>query len=208
VTASAVRRLVAVPARALVLAAALAALAVFPAPAGAERSVDPNLVIALRQAVEDQTSFADNLDALLWLSDMSERLRFAIPDPFYRVSLLKSVHTEATRAGLSPSLVLAVIQVESAFDRFAVSPVGARGLMQVMPFWKKEIGHPDDDLFYPPTNLRYGCTILRYYMDRFDDELGPALAQYNGSLGLNNGYASRVLSAYEVRWRAGELAAE
>lgn len=170
-----------------------------------EPRVDPNLVSALRQAVEDQTSFGDNLDALMWLADMSERLKTAIPDPFYRVSLLKSIHAEATRAGLSPSLVLAVIQVESGFDRFAVSRSGARGLMQVMPFWKKEIGHPQDDLFYPPTNLRYGCTILRYYLKRFDNDVAPALAQYNGSLGLNSGYASRVLSAYRMQWRPAEL---
>lgn len=168
----------------------------------AKPKVDPNLVSALRQAVEDQTSFADSLDALMWLTDMSERLKRSIPDPFYRVSLLKSIHAEATRAGLSPSLVLAVIQIESSFDRFAVSRSGARGLMQVMPFWKKEIGHPGDDLFFPPTNLRYGCTILRYYLDRFDNNLAPALSQYNGSLGMQTGYASRVLSAYRAEWQA------
>lgn len=169
--------------------------------AAAEPEIDPNLVSALRQAVEDQTSFDDNLDALMWLADMSERLKPAISDPFYRVSLLKSIHAEATRAGLSPSLVLAVIQVESGFDRFAVSRSGARGLMQVMPFWKKEIGHPQDDLFYPPTNLRYGCTILQYYLERFNQDLSPALAQYNGSLGRQTDYASRVLSAYRAKWR-------
>lgn len=171
----------------------------------AEPEVDPNLVSALRQAVEDQSSFDDNLDALLWLADMSERLKPRVPDPYYRVSLLKSIHAESTRAGLSPSLVLAVIEIESGFDRFAVSPSGARGLMQVMPFWKKEIGHPRDDLFYPPTNLRYGCTILRYYMKRFGDELAPALAQYNGSPGLRTDYATKVLGAYRAQWRPAEL---
>jgi len=171
----------------------------------AEQTVDPSLVSALRQAVADQSSFDDSLEALMWLSDMSARLERIISDPFYRVSLLKTVHAESTRAGLSPSLVLAVIQVESGFDRFAVSPAGARGLMQVMPFWKKEIGHPGDDLFYPPTNLRYGCTILRYYMEQFDHELAPALAQYNGSLGKNSGYASRVISAYRARWQADKI---
>lgn len=170
-----------------------------------EPAVDPSLVGALRQAVEDQTSFEDNLDALLWLADMSARLERALPDPYYRVSLLKSIHAEAARAGLSPSLVLAVIQVESGFDRFAVSRSGARGLMQVMPFWKKEIGHPRDDLFYPPTNLRYGCTILKYYMERFGNELAPALAQYNGSLGIRSGYATKVLAAYQAQWRPTEL---
>lgn len=172
----------------------------------AEPDVDPALISALRQAVSEQTSFEDNLDALIWLADMSIRLEPAIPDPFYRVSLLKSIHAEATRAGLSPSLVLSVIQVESGFDRFAVSRSGARGLMQVMPFWKKEIGHPRDDLFYPPTNLRYGCTILSYYLRQFDEEVIPALAQYNGSLGKQTDYVSRVMAAYQARWRPrGEM---
>lgn len=180
--------------------AALYLTGVTAASPAAEPDVDPNLVSALRQAVADQTSFADSMDALLWLADMSGRLRHVVADPFYRVSLLKTIHAEATRAGLPPSLVLAVIEVESSFDRFAVSPSGARGLMQVMPFWKKEIGHPRDDLFYPPTNLRYGCTILRYYMERFGNELAPALAQYNGSLGMQSGYAARVLSAYRAQW--------
>lgn len=171
----------------------------------AEPEVDPNLVSALRQATEDQSSFHDNLDALLWLADMSQRLEPRLPDPYYRVSLLKSIHAEATRAGLPASLVLAVIEIESNFDRFAVSRSGARGLMQVMPFWKKEIGHPRDDLFYPPTNLRYGCTILRYYIERFGEELAPALSQYNGSLGLRTDYATRVLAAYRAKWRPAEL---
>lgn len=174
-------------------------------PAAGHQDVDPNLVSALRQAVADQSSFDDSLDALMWLSEMSNRLEPIISDPFYRVSLLKSIHAEATRADLPPSLVLAVIQVESSFDRFAVSDSGARGLMQVMPFWKKEIGHPGDDLFYPPTNLRYGCTILRYYLDRFDHDLEPALAQYNGSLGMGTDYASRVLTAYRGRWQSGKI---
>ncbi len=188
-----------------ILAIAALFLVAAAAPQASETEVDPNLVSALRQAVEDQTSFEDNLDALMWLADMSARLEPVLPDAYYRVSLLKSVHVEATRAALPPSLVLAVIQVESSFDRFAVSRSGARGLMQVMPFWKKEIGQPSDDLFYPPTNLRYGCTILRYYLDKFGDELAPALAQYNGSLGLQTGYASRVLSAHRAQWRTDKL---
>lgn len=187
----------------------LLVLTVSPRPVhAAGPEVDPELVSALRQAVEDQTSFDDNLEALMWLAELSEPLEPLVPDPFYRVSLLKSIHAEATRAGLSPSLVLAVIQIESGFDRFAVSRSGARGLMQVMPFWKKEIGHPKDDLFYPPTNLRYGCTILSYYLKRFDQELAPALAQYNGSLGLQTDYASRVISAYRTRWQPRRVAGE
>jgi soluble lytic murein transglycosylase-like protein len=175
---------------------------------GAQPGVDPNLVSALRQAVEGQTSFDSNLDALIWLADMSDRLESAISDPFYRVSLLKSIHAEAMHTGLSPALVLAVIQVESGFDRFAVSNSGARGLMQVMPFWKKEIGHPKDDLFFPPTNLRYGCAILQYYLQRTHNRLEPALEEYNGSFDGGTDYASRVLSAYHVQWRNGEISAK
>ena len=170
-----------------------------------ERDVDPSLVSALRQAVEDQTSFDDSVDALIWLSDMSKRLKPSISDPFYRVSLLKSIHDEATRTDVPPSLVLAVIQVESGFNRFAVSNSGARGLMQVMPFWKKEIGHPQDDLFYPPTNLRYGCTILHYYLKRAHNKLAPALTQYNGSTDASTDYAAKVLSAYRVQWRQTQV---
>jgi len=180
---------------------ALCLLGMQAVPLAGERDVDPNIVSALRQAVEDHSSFDNSVDALIWLADMSERLKPSISDPFYRVSLLKSIHDEATRTGLSPSLVLAVIEVESGFDRFAVSNSGARGLMQVMPFWKKEIGHPQDDLFYPPTNLRYGCTILHYYLKATHNKLAPALARYNGSADFGTDYASRVLSAYRVQWR-------
>lgn len=187
--------------RAIQWVAALCLLGVQAVSLAGERDVDPNLVSALRQAVEDQTSFDNSVDALIWLADMSERLKPSISDPFYRVSLLKSIHDEATRTGLSPSLVLAVIQVESGFDRFAVSNSGARGLMQVMPFWKKEIGHPQDDLFYPPTNLRYGCTILHYYLKSTHNKLAPALTRYNGSAYAGTDYASRVLSAYRMQWR-------
>lgn len=170
--------------------------------------IDPKLVSALRQAVEEEHSFDNSIDALVWLADMSERLKTQITDPFYRISLLKSIHTESTYANLAPALVLAVIQVESSFDRFAVSKTGARGLMQIMPFWKKEIGHPKDDLFYPPTNLRYGCTILRYYIDQFNGDLKKALSQYNGSLYKKSPYAQKVLQAMNVRWQSQDLSLE
>ena len=115
------------------------------------------------------------------------------------MELLQVIHEEAVRAGIQPELVLAVIQVESNFDRFAISPAGARGLMQVMPFWIKEIGHPDDNLFIPRTNLRYGCIILKYYMDMEHNNLNTALARYNGSLGKNT-YPNLVLSALRHKW--------
>jgi len=100
-----------------------------------------------------------------WLNEMSQRLARRIKDKTYREDFLKSVHYEATRAGLDPQLVLGLIQVESAFKKYAVSSVGARGYMQVMPFWVKAIGTNDHNLFDMRLNLRYGCTILRHYLD-------------------------------------------
>ncbi len=166
----------------------------------ADREFDPRLINALRQAAVHPSSFNDDLDALVWLAGMSERLKQRIPDPFYRVSLLKTVHAEASRAGLEPELVLALIDVESGFDRYAVSPSGARGLMQVMPFWKKEIGHPNDNLFYPRTNLRYGCAILRYYLEVTKGDVAEALAKYNGSATRWH-YTERVLFTLRNRWQ-------
>ncbi len=165
-----------------------------PIGASAERTesgVDPALVAALKQAVEGAPRTADEIDTMLWLAGMSEKLALPIPDPFYRVHLLRLAHEEAQSAGLDPELVLAVIHVESGFDRFAVSASGARGLMQIMPFWKKEIGHPTDDLFNPRVNLRYGCAILRYYLDRTRGRVAEALAAYNGSAGKRE-YVDKV----------------
>jgi soluble lytic murein transglycosylase-like protein len=126
--------------------------------------VDDEMRQALRQAMYGPEGFEDHIAAEVWLTDMSNRLKRTLPDSSYRLDLLKIIHAEATRTGLQPELVLAVIQVESNFDRFAISSAGARGLMQVMPFWIKELGHPDDNLFIPQMNLRYGTTILKYYL--------------------------------------------
>jgi soluble lytic murein transglycosylase-like protein len=166
----------------------------------AERPSDPQLKLALKQAVFDAQSFPNGGAASNWLTEMSKRLERRLPDPFYRTELLRLVHTEATRAQLEPELVLALIQVESAFDRFAVSNRGARGLMQIMPFWTDTIGRPDDDLFHPETNLRYGCAILRYYLDRSKGDLSRALARYNGSLGTFE-YSDKVYLALRTGWQ-------
>src|SRR5690606_5057031 len=122
-------------------------------------------------------------DAEVWLLDMSTRLAPFLPDPAERLALLRLVHAEARRAGLKPDLVLALIEVESRFDRFAISRAGAQGLMQVMPFWKNEIGRPNDNLTDLLTNLRYGCQILKFYMDKENGNWMHALARYNGSYG-------------------------
>ncbi|GAA3951377.1 lytic transglycosylase domain-containing protein [Allohahella marinimesophila] len=160
---------------------------------------DPELASALRQTVNDAASFPDRFAAEVWLVDMSSRLSRYVKDHEERLQFLKLVHLEATKANLSPELVLAVIHVESLFDRFAISSVGAQGAMQVMPFWKKEIGRPDDNLMDMATNLRYGCTILRHYIERSKGNLTEALARYNGSYGRIK-YPVKVFDRWEKYW--------
>jgi len=154
---------------------------------------------ALINAIQSSDSFEDRFDAEVWLTDMSQRLSRKVSDPEERLLILKTVHYEASRARLPPEMVLALIQVESNFDRFAISYAGARGLMQVMPFWLDEIGRPNDDLFDIHTNLRMGCTILRHYLEREKGDRTRALARYNGSVG-KVWYPQRVYKALSKRW--------
>ncbi|WP_407279917.1 lytic transglycosylase domain-containing protein [Aromatoleum evansii] len=158
---------------------------------------------ALHAAVSDagapELLIADAGERARWLGEMSQRLAKRIPDRIYREDLLTSVHYEATRAGLDPQLVLGLIQVESGFRKYAVSSAGARGYMQVMPFWVKLIGGADDNLFHLRTNLRYGCTILRHYLDIEKGDLYRALGRYNGSLGRPE-YPNMVRAAWERHW--------
>ena len=160
---------------------------------------DPELAALLRQTVNDAASFPDRFEAEVWLVDMSARLSRYVKDHDERLQFLKLLHFEATKAGLSPELVLAVIHVESLFDRFAISSVGAQGAMQVMPFWKNEIGRPDDNLMDMATNLRYGCTILKHYIHRSKGNLTEALARYNGSYGRIK-YPVKVFDRWEKYW--------
>ncbi|NOY16879.1 MAG: lytic transglycosylase domain-containing protein [Gammaproteobacteria bacterium] len=177
-------------------------LAVY-ATAGAEEFIPPviddEMRQALRQVMYGPEGFEDHIAAEVWLTDMSNRLKKTIPNADYRLQLLKTIHAESVRAGLEPELVLSVIQVESNFDRFALSPTGARGLMQIMPFWIKELGHPDDNLFIAQINLRYGTTILKYYLDKEKGQTSKALARYNGSVGKTN-YPRRVYAAQRKKW--------
>jgi len=162
-------------------------------------NVDPALIQALKQATHDIQEQTTDLDSLVWLSTMSENLERRIPNPYYRVRLLKAVASEAERAGLDPQLVLAVIDVESNFDRHALSHAGAQGLMQVMPFWKEVYGKPEDDLYNPLVSLRYGCTILRHYLDKYPDARS-ALAAYNGSLGRDT-YPDKIFERFNRDWK-------
>ena len=160
---------------------------------------DPELRRALMEAIADADSFGDRFEAEVWLLDMANRLNRRLPDLNERLHLLRLVHYEAQRADLPPELVLAVIEVESNFDRWAISVAGAQGLMQVMPFWLEELGRPQDSLHHIETNLRFGCTILRYYLDMEKGDLKRALGRYNGSLGRME-YPNRVLDALRLRW--------
>jgi soluble lytic murein transglycosylase-like protein len=161
--------------------------------------IDAKLKNLLIEAVSDTSSFADRFDAEVWLLDMSTRLIKQVPNPQERLHILTNVHREASRVNLQPELILSVIQVESNFDNYAISWVGARGLMQIMPFWLKEIGHPNDNLFDIHTNLRFGCTILSYYLKIEKGNLFRALGRYNGSLGKAT-YPKKVFNAMKQRW--------
>ncbi|HED36148.1 MAG TPA: lytic transglycosylase domain-containing protein [Gammaproteobacteria bacterium] len=161
--------------------------------------VDPELRNRLIAAIEQSSSFDDRFHAEVWLLDMSTRLSIRVEDTETRLRLLRSIHREASRAKLPPELVIALIDIESRFDRFAISRVGAQGLMQIMPFWLKEIGHEDDNLMDIDTNLRMGCTILRFYLDKEKGNLRRALARYNGSLG-SWVYPDKVMSVLSRRW--------
>ncbi|MGZ8228124.1 MAG: lytic transglycosylase domain-containing protein [Burkholderiales bacterium] len=158
---------------------------------------------ALNKAISDQAvpylAFEDEAEARTWLTSMSGRLARHMPDRVAREEFLVTVHYEAKRAGLDPQLVLGLIQVESAFRKYAVSTAGARGYMQVMPFWVNLIGSRDHNLFHLRTNLRFGCVILRHYLDIEKGDLFRALGRYNGSLG-RAAYPNVVLQAWQGRW--------
>ncbi len=153
----------------------------------------------LLNTIKDAESFEDRFDAEVWLLDMSTRMSRYIKDPNQRMKILRIAHKEALRMNLRPELVLSVMHVESLFDQYAVSSAGAQGLMQVMPFWKKEIGTTKDNLTDIATNIRYGCTILKAYLKRERGNERRALARYNGSTG-KNWYPERVFNAWKKYW--------
>lgn len=162
-------------------------------------TVDAELRAYLKQTIDQADSFDDRFDAEVWLMDMSTRMRPYLPDERERLTFLRHVHSEARQAGLKPDLVIALIHVESLFDRFALSRVGAQGVMQVMPFWKHELGRPEDNLIDLQTNLRYGCTILKFYLEKERGNLRRALARYNGSLG-SQVYPDKVFEYWHRYW--------
>lgn len=160
---------------------------------------DDEMRSLLKETIAAASSFKDRFDAEVWLVDMSGRLQRFVPDPDERLRILRLVHQESHSFKLKPELVLAIMQVESRFDRYAISSVGAQGLMQVMPFWRDEIGQSNDNLTDIATNIRYGCAILSAYLKREDGNLMRALARYNGSSG-KTWYPEKVFDAWERHW--------
>jgi soluble lytic murein transglycosylase-like protein len=164
--------------------------------------VDPELRAKLMQAVTEADSFVDTFDAQVWLTDMSNRLSSQVVDADERLEILRIVHRQATRTGLPPELVLAVIDVESNFERYAISDALALGLMQIMPFWIDELDVGDGDmnvLFDIEMNIMLGCQILKFYLEMEGGDYLRGLARYNGSTG-QRWYADRVFDALREKW--------
>ena len=169
-------------------------------PGDARSAPDPQLRTILVAAIADADSFNDRFDAEVWLTDMSRRLARQVPDATERVTILKAVHRHASHADVAPELVLAVIDIESNFDRFAISSASALGLMQVMPFWVPELGYTDkNDLFKIDVNILLGCRILKYYLDLERGDLVRGLARYNGSTGRRI-YSDKVVERLRTKW--------
>jgi soluble lytic murein transglycosylase-like protein len=187
---------------------ALVLLAFLPLPAMAGNQIYEPLADSVRQRLHEQVAdqaapalyFRSAEAGSRWLDAMEKRLEKRIPDRKQRLELLRTVHYEALRARLDPQLVLGIIEVESGFRKYAVSAAGARGYMQVMPFWVKLIGQPRHNLFHLRTNIAYGCAILRHYLDVENGDYFRALGRYNGSLGKPE-YPNLVLSAWKGRWK-------
>jgi soluble lytic murein transglycosylase-like protein len=187
-------------------ALAAAAALVIGQPARADQQRDPGLRSVVARAITQAQCFADRFDSAVWYKLMEPRLRRKVPDAGERVEILKDVYCETHRSGetrLPPGLVMAVIDVESRFDRWAVSSTGAVGLMQVMPFWPEQLGMHRYELTHVGANVRMGCAILRYYLREEHHNYARALARYNGSLGRRD-YSDAVLE----RWGAGWTGAD
>ena len=187
------------------LACAFVALAWSCAPAGtahADQQRAPELKTLLQKIIGDTDCFADKFDSEVWYKSMEPRLARLVPTHEARVEILDHVYCEAKRdpaLQLPPDLVLALIEVESRFDRWAVSPAGAVGLMQVMPFWPRQLG-VQNQLVQVAPNIRMGCEILRYYLRAENHNWSRALARYNGSVGRNT-YPALVMQRWQRAWR-------
>jgi soluble lytic murein transglycosylase-like protein len=169
-------------------------------PVFADRQQDPELGKLLQQALKAGGCFEDKFEQQVWHAAMEPQLKRIVQDATERSEILYHVHCEAKRLNLPPALVMSVIDVESRFDRWAVSSAGAVGLMQIMPFWPRQLGMTNEQLVRIPQNIRMGCTILKFYLDREKGDYTRALARYNGSLGRRN-YSDLVLTRLANRWQ-------
>lgn len=181
----------------IILVLTLAALS---SAAHADRQQDPELGKLLTQALSADACFEDKWEQQVWQAAMEPQLKRIVKDDSERELILYHVHCEARRLQLPPGLVMAVIDVESRFNRWAVSYAGAVGLMQIMPFWPRELGMTNDELVRVQKNIRMGCTILKFYLDREKGDYARALARYNGSLGRRT-YSDLVLDRLAKRWQ-------
>jgi len=198
-----------ITARAVVAATLIAAA--MPALAGAqkEEELTASVVAGLAKAIADApvpADYASRPELAAWIGEMSRRIAHKVADERERRELLSTAYYEATRAGLDPQLMLAVMYHESGFKKYAFSSAQARGYMQVMPFWVKQIGTSDQNLFNLRTNLRYGTVILRHYLDIENGDYYRALGRYNGSLGMAD-YPLAVMAAVNRHFAYAPLAA-
>jgi soluble lytic murein transglycosylase-like protein len=174
-------------------------------PARADQQRDPGLGPVVQRAIAQAHCFADRFDAAVWYTLMAPRLARFVPKPAQRLKILQQVYCATHQAGeskLPPGLVMAVMEVESGFNRWAVSPSGAVGLMQVMPFWPEKLGMKRYQLVHVSPNIRMGCAILRFYLQHTHNDVRLALEKYNGSVGHPE-YPDRVLTDWE-RWSGAD----
>ena len=172
--------------------------------ARADQQRDPELQAVITHAIAQAECFTDQYDSAVWYTLMEPRLRKLVKEKNERIDILKQVYCETHRPGearLPPGLVMAVIDVESRFNRWAVSNAGAVGLMQVMPFWPEKLGMHRYELVHVAPNIRMGCAILRYYLGYERNDVRKALARYNGSIGRRD-YPDLVITRWTSKWRA------
>lgn len=182
-------------------AAVLLGLVLIAPGALADRQQDPELKAVLQKAITAGQCFTEKYDAEVWYKLMEPRLRKYVVDLGERIEILSNVYCEARHSQLPAELVLAVMDVESSFNRWAVSSAGAQGLMQVMPFWPEQLGMQRHQLVQVQPNIRMGCAILKFYYDRERRDVRKALARYNGSIGRRD-YPDLVITRWTSRWRA------
>jgi soluble lytic murein transglycosylase-like protein len=189
--------------------ARLAALLLTAAPcalAATEAQHEPELQAVVRRAIDAAPCFADKFDSAVWFRLQEPRLRKFVEDVDERMLILETAYCEASRAGeqrLPLGLIMAIMDVESRFDRWAVSSAGAVGLMQVMPFWPEQLGMQRRDLSRIKSNMQMGCAILRHYLKREKNDWHKALARYNGSVGSRK-YSDLVLTRWTTRWHGAD----